>query len=245
MAGALFIVGMGPGGAQGMTFEADAALRSCDVIVGYTAYARLLEGRYPEAELRSTGMTRELERCRTAFEEAEEGKTVAIACSGDSGVYGMASPVLELSEEHPGVDVEVVPGATAAQTGAALLGAPLGHDYAVVSLSDLLTPWETIERRLEAAAWGDFCLCLYNPRSSKRPGHLARAAQVLMRRASGATVCGWARNVGRDGEAWGLTTLQELGSLEADMFTTVFVGNSQTKVVRGRMVTPRGYGGTR
>ena len=164
-------------------------------------------------------------------------------CSGDAGVYGMASPALELGADFPDVDIEVVCGVTAAQSGSAVLGAPLAQDFAVISLSDLLTPWEDIERRIEAAAWGDFCIALYNPRSKKRSGHLARAVQVLLRHKGPDTVCGWVRMIGREGQQSGICTLDEIGSLEADMFTTVFVGNAATRVADGRMVTPRGYRG--
>lgn len=237
----LFAVGIGPGSVEGMTQEARSALAACDVIVGYTEYVRLVAPSFPQAECVATPMMRELERCRMAFERADAGRSVAMVCSGDAGVYGMASPLLEMAAAFPEVDVEVVPGVTAAQSGAAVLGAPLGHDFAVVSLSDLLTPWETIERRLAAAAWADFCVCLYNPRSRKRPDHLACAVRVLLRHKDAETPCGWVRNVGRDGQEAGVLSLAELEGLEADMFTTVFVGNRETRAVDGRLVTPRGY----
>lgn len=239
--GTLFVVGLGPGNPAGMTAAADAALGRAEVIVGYDAYIGLLDGRYPQAERVSTPMMREVERCRRALELACDHDAVALVCSGDAGVYGMAAPVLELSDGFPAVEVEIVGGVTAAQSGSAVLGAPLAHDFAVISLSDLLTPWEMIERRLEAAAWADMCICLYNPRSRKRADYLERAARIIGRHKAAGTVCGWVRNIGRDGEEHGLTTLGELSGLEADMFTTVFIGNAQTRVVAGRMVTPRGY----
>ena len=241
MAGELYVVGLGPGGRSYLSAEADEALQRCDLIVGYTAYIELIEGWYEGAELRATPMMRELDRCRMAFQEAQGGRDVALVCSGDAGVYGMASPVLELARENPEVPITVVAGVTAASSGAAVLGAPLGHDFAVISLSDLLTPWQLIERRLEAAASADFCVCLYNPRSTRRAGHLARAAGVLLRHKGPETVCGWVRNIGREGQASGTLRLDELAELDADMFTTVFVGNAQTRLVNGRMVTPRGY----
>ena len=175
-----------------------------------------------------------------AIDRAAEGKTVAMLCSGDAGVYGMAGPVLELAEGKD-IEIEVVPGVTAALSGAAILGAPLMHDFCVISLSDLLTPWEVIERRLRCAAAGDFSIALYNPRSKKRPDHLRRACEILLEGKSPDTVCGWVKNIGRPGQCHGLATLKELGSLELDMFATVFIGASTTKNVDGRMVTPRGY----
>lgn len=239
---ALYVIGIGPGDADGMTAEARASLARCEAVYGYTAYIDLVRPCVPTGtDLVSTPMTREVERCRLALESAASGRTTAMVCSGDAGVYGMASPVLELASSYPSVKVEVISGVTAAQSGAALLGAPLAHDYVVISLSDLLTPWETIERRLEAAAAGDFCICLYNPRSSRRSWTLAKAAEILLRTLPADRPCGWARNIGREGESCGTCTLSELAELEADMFTTVFVGNSATRMIDGRLVTPRGY----
>ena len=236
----LFLVGIGPGGAEGMTQAAKAALEQSEVLCGYTVYLDLVRQQYPDKETYTTPMTRELERCQWAIDRAAEGKTVAMLCSGDAGVYGMAGPVLELAEGKD-IEIEVVPGVTAALSGAAILGAPLMHDFCVISLSDLLTPWEVIERRLRCAAAGDFSIALYNPRSKKRPDHLRRACEILLEEKSPDTVCGWVKNIGRTGQCHGLTTLKELGGLELDMFTTVFIGASTTKDVDGRMVTPRGY----
>ena len=236
----LFLVGIGPGSADGMTQAAKAALEQSEVLCGYTVYLDLVRQQYPDKETYTTPMTRELERCRWAIDRAAEGKTVAMLCSGDAGVYGMAGPVLELAEGKD-IEIEVVPGVTAALSGAAILGAPLMHDFCVISLSDLLTPWEVIERRLRCAAAGDFSIALYNPRSKKRPDHLRRACEILFEEKSPDTVCGWVKNIGRPGQCHGLATLKDLGSLELDMFTTVFIGASTTKNVNGRMVTPRGY----
>ena len=236
----LFLVGIGPGSADGMTQAAKAALEQSEVLCGYTVYLELVRQQYPDKETYTTPMTRELERCRWAIDRAAEGKTVAMLCSGDAGVYGMAGPVLELAEGKD-IEIEVVPGVTAALSGAAILGAPLMHDFCVISLSDLLTPWEVIERRLRCAAAGDFSIALYNPRSKKRPDHLRRACEILLEEKSPDTVCGWVKNIGRPGQCHGLATLKDLGSLELDMFTTVFIGASSTKNVNGRMVTPRGY----
>lgn len=236
----LFLVGIGPGSADGMTQAAKTALEQSEVLCGYTVYLDLVRQQYPDKETYTTPMTRELERCRWAIDRAAEGKTVAMLCSGDAGVYGMAGPVLELAEGKD-IEIEVVPGVTAALSGAAILGAPLMHDFCVISLSDLLTPWEVIERRLRCAAAGDFSIALYNPRSKKRPDHLRRACEILLEEKSPDTVCGWVKNIGRPGQCHGLATLKDLGSLELDMFTTVFIGASSTKNVNGRMVTPRGY----
>lgn len=236
----LFLVGIGPGSADGMTQAAKAALEQSEVLCGYTVYLDLVRQQYPDKETYTTPMTRELERCRWTIDRAAEGKTVAMLCSGDAGVYGMAGPVLELAEGKD-IEIEVVPGVTAALSGAAILGAPLMHDFCVISLSDLLTPWEVIERRLRCAAAGDFSIALYNPRSKKRPDHLRRACEILLEEKSPDTVCGWVKNIGRPGQCHGLATLKDLGSLELDMFTTVFIGASTTKNVNGRMVTPRGY----
>lgn len=236
----LFLVGLGPGDPQGMTEAARAALEQAEVLCGYTVYLDLVKEQFPEKETYTTPMTRELERCQWAVNRAAQGKIVAMLCSGDAGVYGMAGPVLEQAEGK-NVEIEVVPGVTAAISGAAVLGAPLMHDFCVISLSDLLTPWETIARRLRCAAAGDFSIVLYNPRSKKRPEHLRRACQILLEEKSPDTVCGWVRNIGRAGQTHGVVTLGELGRMELDMFTTVFIGASSTKVIDGRMVTPRGY----
>lgn len=236
------VIGLGPGGGADLTGRARAALEECDLLVGYTAYIDLVKEDFPDKETLSTGMRREVDRCRAAVEAALTGKSVAVVCSGDSGVYGMAGLVYEVAQEYDPIDIEVVPGITAACGGAAVLGAPLTHDFAVVSLSDLLTPWEKIEARLTAAARADFVLCLYNPASRSRPDYLRRACDILLAAGkSPDTVCGTVRNIGRAGEEAGLLTLGQLRDTQVDMFTTVFVGNSQTKVLGGKMVTPRGY----
>ena len=236
----LFLVGIGPGSADGMTQAAKAALEQSEVLCGYTVYLDLVRQQYPDKETYTTPMTRELERCRWAIDRAAEGKTVAMLCSGDAGVYGMAGPVLELAEGKA-IEIEVVPGITAACGGAAVLGAPLTHDFAVISLSDLLTPWPLIEKRLRGAAAADFVICLYNPASKNRPDHLARACDILLEEKAGDTLCGYVRNVGRAGEQAAICTLEQLRSAQVDMFTTVIVGSSQTKRLGDKLVTPRGY----
>ena len=239
----VYVVGMGPGGPEQMTGQARQVVEACDLIVGYTVYVELLKEILPDKTYRETPMRREVERCRIALEEAQKGRRVAMVCSGDAGVYGMAGLMLELGEGYPGCQVEVVPGVTAALSGGALLGAPLGHDFAVVSLSDLLTPWEVIEKRLRFAAMADMAICLYNPSSKKRAGYLKRACNIIMEETGGERVCGLAYSIGREGQGVEVLTLKELGGRQVDMFTTVFVGNSQTRAMGGKMVTPRGYRG--
>lgn len=243
MKGKLTVIGLGPGGPQGITLEAQAALEEAQLICGYTGYIDLIRERFGDKELLYSPMTQEIARCRAALEAASQGRQVAMVCSGDPGVYGMASPILELAKEFPQVEVIILPGVTAAASGAALLGAPLTHDFAVISLSDRLTPWETIEKRLRLAAKGDFVLCLYNPVSRSRPDYLSRACRILLEELPGERLCGWTRNIGREGESWKTLTLQELEQeTDLDMFTTVFIGNSTTRMEGGRLITPRGYG---
>ena len=237
----LYVVGIGPGKVEGMTYEAARALGESDVIVGYTVYVDLVKDRFPDKTFLTTPMRREVERVELALAEAAKGKTVAMVCSGDPGVYGMSGLCEELAVKHSGVEVETIPGVSAVLSGAAILGAPLMHDFAVISLSDLMTPWATIEKRLRAAAAADFVICLYNPSSHKRKDYLARACDIVLEAASPETVCGVAQNIGREGENTRTMTLQALRDAQVDMFSTVFIGNSQTRIIGGRMVTPRGY----
>lgn len=239
--GKLYVVGMGPGNEKSLSLRARDALEAAERICGYTVYVDLLKPLFPEKQYHSTGMTGELERCRFCLERAEAGETLALVCSGDAGVYGMAGPVLELKPAYPGAEVEIIPGITAALSGAALLGAPLGNDFCVISLSDRLTPWAQIEKRLRKAAEGEFVLCLYNPASRHRRDHLRRACDVLLEILDPDTVCGLARQVGREGEYFEITSLKTLRDADADMFTTVFIGSARTVELAGSMVTPRGY----
>jgi len=236
----LTVAGIGAGNYEGLTVAAVRALEAADVIVGYTVYCDLMKPYFKDKTWISTPMMQEIERCRLALETAEEGKRTVMICSGDAGIYGMASPVLELAEEY-GAEVEIVAGVTAASSGAALLGSPLTADFAAISLSDLLTPWETIEKRLEAAASADLVTVLYNPASKKRADYLRRACAIFLKYRPAETVCGVARNIGREGEEAEVLTLGELENFAADMFTTVFIGNAATKIIGGKMVTPRGY----
>lgn len=235
------MIGIGPGDAGKMTIEADAILSECQVIAGYKTYIKLIEHRFPDKEYIVNGMREEVKRCRLALDAAAAGKTTAMICSGDAGVYGMAGIILELGEDYKDVKIEVIPGITAALSGGAVLGAPLGHDFAVISLSDLLTPWENIEKRLDAAAATDMAICIYNPMSHTRRDYLKKACEIILKNHSDKLICGYVQNIGREGEKAVITTLGELKDMELDMFTTVFIGNSQTKLINDRMVTPRGY----
>ena len=256
---ALKIVGTGPGRIDEMTARAGRAIKEADIIVGYTLYNELLQKEFPDKEYYATPMRKETERCRYALEKAAQGAETVLVCSGDSGVYGMASLVFELAEQMYGSsgretcgrhdddrheicpEIEVIPGITAALSGGARLGSPLSNDFAVVSLSDLLTPWDVIEKRLRGAADGDFVIALYNPGSKKRRGHLKKACDTVMERRSAETPCGIVHNIGREGEHVDIMTLGELRDMQADMFMTVFIGNSVTRVIGGRLITPRGY----
>lgn len=237
----VYVVGMGPGSFEEMTVRAVKTLEACEVIVGYTLYVDLIREHFPGKEFITTSMRQEVQRCHMAFEAAADGKKTAIVCSGDAGIYGMAGLMYEVGEEFPQVEIEVVSGVTAALGGSAVLGAAVGHDCALISLSDLLTPWEAIEKRLLAAAEADFVICLYNPSSKKRSDYLKKACTLIQRYKAADTVCGIVRQIAREGEELQILTLEELKDTEVDMFSTVFIGNRQTKILRGRMVTPRGY----
>lgn len=237
----IFIVGMGAGREEMMTGEAISALEQADVIIGYTVYLKLLGERFQGKELRDTPMRQEKERCRLAFHEAQKGKKVALICSGDAGIYGMASLMYEMGKNAPDTELVVIAGVTAASSGAAVLGAPLNHDFCVISLSDLLTPWEKIEKRLTAAAQGDFAIAIYNPSSHKRKDYLKRACDILLRYLEGERACGYVENIGREGTRAFTCTLEELRERQVNMFTTVFIGNAGSEIINGRLITKRGY----
>jgi len=237
----LVVAGIGPGAEEKMTRQCFTALQEADILIGYQKYLELAEPVFPGKTVYASGMRKEEERCREALILADTGKNVVLLCSGDPGVYGMAAPVLELSKDFPDVRIEILPGVTAALSGAAVLGAPIGHDFAVISLSDLLTPWETIEKRLTGAALADFVIVLYNPASKMRADHLKKACGILLKVKPKDTICGIARNIGRAEESAGVMTLDKLQDYPADMFTTVFIGNEKTKRIGDFMVTPRGY----
>ena len=238
----IFVVGIGPGAYEKMTIEAADALRNCDVIIGYTVYVDLVKEHFAGKEFLTTPMRQERERCKMCFEKAREGKKVALICSGDAGIYGMASLMLEIGKLYDDCIIEVIPGITAASSGAAVLGAPLNHDFCVISLSDLLTPWERIKKRLIAAAEGDFAMAIYNPSSHKRADYLERACRILMEHGvEPERACGYVENIGRDDTKAVTLPMEELVHTPVNMFTTVFIGNSQTKIIDGKLVTPRGY----
>lgn len=247
---------LGPGSVDYLAPRAAEVLRRADVIIGYKTYVQLVEEFAQGKEVRATGMRKEMERCRQALDLALEGRRVALVSGGDAGIYGMAGLVFDLcrartipiresgSDEESYLDalpVEVIPGIAAFNAAASLLGAPLMHDFASVSLSDHLTPWEVIEKRLDAAAAADFVIAVYNPRSATRPDVLDRARAVLLRHRPEETPVGVVQKAMRDGQRHWVTTLKELASEEVDMQTVLLVGNSRTYVWNGRMVTPRGY----
>lgn len=241
----LFVVGLGPGNAENMSPKAKQAIAQSSVVVGYKAYVDLILDLTAGKTVISTGMMKEIERCKIALENAAAGNTTSLVCSGDAGVFGMASPVLELAGQFGDVEIEIAAGITAAMSGSAVLGSPLAHDFAVISLSDALTPCDVIENRLRLCARAGLCLALYNPQSKKRADALKKACEVLLSEMSGETVCGYVRNIGREGEERRICTLSALKNAELDMFCTVFIGNEATKTVFAGgteyMVTPRGY----
>jgi len=242
--GMLFIVGIGPGSLDDMTLRARAVLERCDTVVGYTTYIRLIEPLIAGKQVIASGMTREQERCLQALAEARSGKIVALISSGDSGVYGMAGLVLELLGSSSGaaeIPVEIVPGVPAFIAAAAALGAPLMNDCAIVSLSDLLTPWETIEKRLSAAAAGDFVTCLYNPKSSARTEQIERAIKIFLRHRGADTPAAIVRSVSRPEERIIRTTLARVPDFDIDMLCLVIIGNSATVTQGTWMITRRGY----
>lgn len=242
MKGKLYVVGFGPGSKNDMTFRAADVIESADIVTGFTTYIDILREFFPNKEYKATGMMREIDRCRSAIEDALSGKTVAVVSSGDSGIYGMAGIIYQLADEMDAdIDIETVPGITAASSSASILGAPLMHDTALISLSDLMTPIDLIMKRIDCAGMSDMVVCLYNPKSKSRKEYLMQAADILMKYRSADTPTGIVRNAGRKEENVTVTKLGELGKADVDMFCTVVVGNSQTYVSKGRMITPRGY----
>ena len=234
----LYVVGIGPGGRENMTFKAVETIKKCDVIVGYTPYINYLGDLVEGKELFSTGMKGEIERCKLAIEQVRDGKNTAIISTGDAGLYGMAGPILELKRE---IEVEIIPGITAAFSAASELGSPIMHDFASISLSDLMTPWEVIENRVEKAAEGDFVITIYNPRSKGRKDHLEKAVNIILKHQSGQTPVGIVKNSGRLETEIILTTLDNIDYEKVDMLSILIVGNSNTYIKDGQMITPRGY----
>lgn len=244
--GKIYLVGFGPGAQEHMSYRARAAIAEADVVIGYSTYIKLVQELLDGKEVIRKGMTEELDRCTEAHEHARQGKIVALISSGDIGVYGMAGPTYEVllqSGWRPGegIEVEVVPGATALSACAALVGAPLTHDFCSISLSDLLTPWPAIARRLEAAAHADFVVALYNPKSGRRTGQIVEAQRILLRHRSPDTPVAVVKSAYRSAQSIQMTNLAQMADCAIGMLTTVLIGNSSTFVQDGLMITPRGY----
>ncbi len=237
--GKLYVVGFGPGGYEHMTAKCIQVIEKADVITGYTTYVNILKEYFPDKHYLATPMMQEVKRCRMAVEEAQKDQVVS---SGDSGIYGMAGIIYQIAEEMKAdIKIETVPGVTAASAAASVLGAPLMHDFAVISLSDLMTPLDLIWKRVDCAGQGDLIVCLYNPKSKKRTTYVEQAADILLRYRSPETPVGIVRNAGRKDESSQITTLEHLKDAEIDMFSVVIIGNSQTYISNERMITPRGY----
>ena len=240
--GEIKIIGLGPGNLDELSPRARHAIEGAEVVVGYKTYIDLIDGLIEGKKIISTGMTREADRCKAALDSAVDGAKVAVVSSGDAGIYGMAGLVLEMLLELPiekRPTVEVIAGISAVQASAAILGAPLTHDFAVISLSDLLTDWKVIERRIECAAKGDFVIAFYNPKSHKRVTQIERAREIILQFRAEQTPVGIVRNAGRDNQSKTISTLKYFTRETIDMFTLVIVGNSQTFVKDGFMITPR------
>lgn len=238
------IVGIGPGSNEDITPAAIEAIREADVVVGYKYYFQFVEAYLrPETERIATGMTRERDRAQQAFEMAEGGKTVAVISSGDAGIYGMAPLIYEMAEERKSnIEILSLPGISAFQKAASLLGAPIGHDLCIISLSDLMTPWDMIEKRIVAAAIGDFITAIYNPKSHGRYWQLYRLKELFLNNGRAVdTPVGYVRQAGRDEQEVKMTTLANFDPEDTDMFTIVIIGNSQSYMRNGKMITPRGY----
>jgi len=240
--GKIFVVGIGPGDIEHITPAALNAISQSDVIVGYKTYIKLIENLITEKEVASSGMKKEVDRCEIALQYALKGKIVSIVSSGDAGVYGMAGIMLEVANKYENnIEVEIVPGITSSHAAAASLGAPIMHDYVVISLSDLLTDWGLIQKRLHCAGEGDFVVCIYNPKSNGRPEHINVARDILLKYKLKDTPVGIVRNAKRKGETTIITTLEKMLENEIDMFTMVIIGNSNTYIKNDKMLTPRGY----
>jgi len=241
--GSLTVVGLGPGAIDLMAPRARAALEQAETVVGYRTYLDLVRDCLnPASDVISSSMMQEIDRCRKALELAEQGKRVALVCGGDPGIYAMAGLVFELARSMDAtVPIDIVPGIAALNSCAAVLGAPLMHDFAAISLSDLMTPWEMIERRIEAVAPADFVVVVYNPKSKKRTDQIVRTREIMLAHRSPDTPVGIVSGATREHETVRLTTLEKMLDEEIGMQTTVIIGNSQTFVWRDRMVTPRGY----
>jgi precorrin-3B C17-methyltransferase len=238
----IYVVGIGPGSLEDMTYRAEKVIKNADVIIGYSTYIKLIKDYFPHKEFIESGMTKEVERCELVLKKAQEGKVVVLISSGDSGIYGMAGIMLEVMNKYSSsIPVEIVPGITAASSAASILGAPMMHDFAVISLSDLMTPLDQIYKRLECAAIGDFVVCLYNPKSKTRSDYINNARDILLKYRKETTPVGIVRNAGRENEESDITDLKNMPDYKIDMFTVVIIGNSSTYVENDKIITPRGY----
>lgn len=237
--GKIYVVGLGPGNKENMTFRAYDILKNSDIIIGYKTYVDLIEGMFPDKKIIKSYMKKEVARCEETLKLALEGNIISLISSGDAGVYGMAGLMLEIAGGQ--VEVEIVPGITSANASASLGGAPIVHDSVNISLSNLLTDWELIKKRIDLASQGDFVITLYNPKSSGRPELINEARDIMLKHKRKDTPVLIARNVGREGENYDITTLDKMLDYEINMFSTVIIGNSNTKVVNNKMITPRGY----
>ena len=239
--GKIYVVGIGPGKKANMTFKAYEAMKNSDVIVGYKTYTDLIKEYFPNIEIKSSGMMKEVDRCIEVLKLAKTGKNVALISSGDAGVYGMAGIMYEVIDENDDIEIEVIAGVTATNAAAAIVGAPVMHDYVTISLSNLLTDWELIKKRLELAAQGDFIISLYNPKSKGRTTQIIEAQKIMLKYKSKDTPVAIVRNAERENEEYEITTLEKMTDSEINMLTIVLIGNSNTFVKKGKMVTPRGY----
>lgn len=240
MIGKIYVIGIGPGNKENMTFRAYNSMEKSDVIIGHKTYVSLVEKIFENKIFIKSFMKKEIERCEETLRLAREGQIVSLISSGDAGVYGMAGIMLEIASGS-GIEVEVVPGVTAATASASLVGAPIMHDSVTISLSDLLTDWELIKKRIELASKGDFVISLYNPKSKSRTKQIEEARDIMMKYKDSKIPVLIARNVGRIGENYEITDIENMLNCEINMFSTVIVGNSKTFVKNGKMITPRGY----
>ena len=246
LTGKIMLVGLGPGSQEYLTGRARAAIAEADTVIGYATYIRLIADLLSGKEVIKKAMTEELDRAIEALDRARQGKKVAIVSSGDAGVYGMAGPTFEVLFQSGwvpgcGIEVEIVPGASALNTCASLVGAPLTHDFCAISLSDLLTPWPTIARRLDAVAYADFVVALYNPKSGRRIRQIQEARRIFLRHRDPQTPVAVVRSAFRPKQKIQFTTLADLEQADIGMLSTVLIGNSNTYVKHGLMITPRGY----
>lgn len=237
--GKIYVVGIGPGKKADMTFRAYEAMEKSDIIIGYKTYMDLIKEYYPGKEMKNSQMTKEVDRCIEVLKLAKEGKNVTLISSGDAGVYGMAGIMLEIADGE--VEVEIIPGVTATNAAAAIVGAPVMHDYVTISLSNLLTDWELIKKRLELAAQGDFVVSIYNPKSRGRVTQIEEAREIMLKYKPKTTPVAIVRNAGREDEEHVVTTLDEMLNHEINMLTIVIIGNANTFIKDGKMITPRGY----